>query len=286
MKLLISLNKKELSEFLEFTNSFIIGLKDYSVNYFEFSLDEIKELLNKYPNIELFVSINKNIFNEDLNDLREKLQELDKLNIKGILYYDLSILKIHEELNLKVDLCYHQTHMVTNYNICNYYFNHGVKYGYLSTEITTSEIEEINDNTNMKLMAYFIGHIVISHSKRKLISNYYLHIEKTNNKDLNIIKEKNKDTKYYCLENKLGTTILTYNILNGTKAFLELKDKLEYAVLDSNLIEEEVFLEIVKLYKSSLNNKINDLDLIKKIEELIGDYSGFFFKKTIYRVIR
>ena len=51
-------------------------------------------------------------------------------------------------------------------------------------------------------------------------------------------------------------------------------------------MDEQVFLEIVKLYKSSLDNKLNDEELIKKIEELIGDYSGFFFKKTIYRVIK
>ena len=38
----------------------------------EFTLDEIKQLLDKYPNIELFISVNKNIFNDEINDLENK----------------------------------------------------------------------------------------------------------------------------------------------------------------------------------------------------------------------
>ena len=119
LKLLVSVNKKELSEYLEFTDSFIIGLKDFSVNYFEVSLEEIEELLRKYSNINLFIAINKNIFNNDLNNLEENLIKLEKLNIKGIMFYDLSVLSIVKRLKLNLDLVYHQSHMVTNYNIIN-----------------------------------------------------------------------------------------------------------------------------------------------------------------------
>ena len=284
MKLLVSLNNKALDDYLKYTNSFIIGLKDYSINYFELTIDEIEELLNKYQGIELFVSINKNIFNHELDDLEEKLIQLNKLNIKGILYYDLSIVELTKELNLNLDLCFHQTHMVTNYNICNYYYNLGVKYGYLSSEITCSEMDEINSKTDMNLMALFVGHVIISHSKRKLVSNYYEYINKDNLNSLNIIKEKNKDNKYYCLEDKKGTNILTYDILNGTKAFIMLKDKLSYGVLDSNLIDDKLFLDILKLYKMNLDNELDDIKLINEMENLIGNYDGFFFKKTIYKV--
>ena len=197
MKLLVKVNNQELSKYLEFTNSFLYGLKNYSIDYYELSIDEIKDLLNKYKNIELFISINKNIFNKDLDDLKNKLRELSKLNIKGILFYDLSILSIVKELDLNIDLVYHQTHMVTNYNICDFYNKLGVKYGYLSSEITCDEMIEISNKTKMDLMVYFIGHQIISHSKRKLVSNYYQHINKENNNKINIIKERNKDTKYY-----------------------------------------------------------------------------------------
>ena len=58
LKLLVKVNDQELSKYLKFTNSFLYGLKNYSIDYYELNIDEIKEFLNKYPNIELFISIN------------------------------------------------------------------------------------------------------------------------------------------------------------------------------------------------------------------------------------
>ena len=81
MKLLVGLNTRNISDYLNYTNSFIIGLKDFSINYQEYSLEEIKKLKEDYPNIELFVSVNKNIFNSDLKLLEENLDVLDKLDI-------------------------------------------------------------------------------------------------------------------------------------------------------------------------------------------------------------
>ena len=256
MKLLVSVNKKELADYLKYTNSFLIGLKNYAINYYEATLSDIKEILNNYPGIELFVSLNKNIFNEDLKDLKEKLQELATLKIAGILFYDLSILSLVKKLNLNIPLVVHQTHMITNYNICNYYFERGVKYAYLSAEITESEMSLISKKSNILLMATFVGHLIISHSKRKLVSNYFEYIKKEKSKDLNTIEEKNSKQKYYIKETNLGTDILTKDILNGTRAFCLLKEKIEYAILDNNLIDDTIFLEVLKLYKKYLNKKI------------------------------
>ena len=41
MKLLVSLNNKKLDDYLNYTNSFILGLKDFSINYLEFDLNDI-----------------------------------------------------------------------------------------------------------------------------------------------------------------------------------------------------------------------------------------------------
>lgn len=284
MKLLVSVNKKELADYLKYTNSFLIGLKNYAINYYEATLSDIKEILNNYPGIELFVSLNKNIFNEDLKDLKEKLQELATLKIAGILFYDLSILSFVKKLNLNIPLVIHQTHMVTNYNICNYYFERGVKYAYLSAEITESEMSLIFKKSNILLMATFVGHLIISHSKRKLVSNYFEYIKKEKSKDLNTIEEKNSKQKYYIKETNLGTDILTKDILNGTRAFCLLKEKIEYAILDNNLIDDTIFLQVLKLYNKYLNQKIEESLFLEKVQELIGSYEGFFFQKTIYKV--
>ena len=66
--------------------------------------------------------------------------ELTKMNIKGLIFYDLSILNIVKELNLSIPLVIAQDHLITNYNICNYYHEKGVEYAYLSSDITKDEI--------------------------------------------------------------------------------------------------------------------------------------------------
>ena len=284
LELVVSVNRKELGKYLKFTNSFIIGLSNFSVNYYELDLEDIKRLLNKYQDIDLFVAINKNIFNDDLEVLEENLIELSKLKIKGILFYDLSVLSIVKRLNINLNLVYNQGHLVTNYNIVEFYKDLGCKYVYLSSDITANEMEEISDKVDIDLMALFMGHVIISHSKRKLVSNFYNHLNMENGKAINEITEKNKDNKYYVIENKIGTNILTKEILNGSKAFISLKNKLQYAILDNNLIDDNVFLEVLKLYKKNLDLEISNDEFISKVSKIIGDYDGFFYTKTIYKV--
>ena len=116
-------------------DTFIIGLENYSINYPTATIDEIKKLSKEY---NLFVAVNKNIFNSELNDVLDKLKELSKLNILGVLYYDLGILNLVIDNKINIDLVWHQTHMVTNYNTCNYYLSKGVKYAYVANTIILS----------------------------------------------------------------------------------------------------------------------------------------------------
>ena len=44
MKLLVGLNTRSILDYLDYTNSFIIGLKDFSINYQEYEVDEIKKI--------------------------------------------------------------------------------------------------------------------------------------------------------------------------------------------------------------------------------------------------
>ena len=282
MKLLVSLNRKEVDDYLDYTNSFIIGLKDYSINYLEFTLSEIKKLLEEKPQIELFISINKNIFNSEIKDLEEILKELNKLPIKGILFYDLALLSIVKRLSLEIPLCWHQTHMVTNYNTCNYYQEKGCNYAYLSSEITALEMKEISEKSKISLMALFMGHPIVSHSKRMLLSNYFENY-KYQKEDKDYLIKSNDSDSFYIKESKNGTSIIYGEIVNGSRYMIDLKDDIDYAILDEQYIEHELFLEILSLYKKLIEEELSENYLLE-IEKLIGNNSGFFNKKTIYKV--
>ena len=283
MKILVGLNNKNILDYLNYTNSFIIGLKDFSINYQEYTIEEIKKLKEDYPNIELFISLNKNIFNDDLDKLESILIELSKIDIKGLLFYDLAILSIVKNNNLNIPLVWAQEHMTTNYNTCNYYYDKGVEYVSLSSEITVSEIKEIKDNSKIKLISFFFGYPDVSFTKRKLLTNYFLYNNLDKKRDWYTIS--NDDNKYFIKESNLGTRILYGKVMNGIKPFYDLLDVVDYGIFNEELMDHDIFIKCLSIFKELIDNKITVIDANNKIKDLINsDDTVFYYKKTIYKV--
>lgn len=251
-------NLNQAKEIKKFVDAFLIPIKDLSINYPNtFNLSEIKEI--KKLGKEIFVFINKNIHNNEIEILKKTLKEIEKINIDGIIFYDIALVQLKKELKLKTDLVWHQEHLTTNYGAVNYWYNKGVKYAYISSEITKREITEIKDNTKAKLFVNIFGYIPMFTSRRHLIDNY-IETFKLNEKGNRIYKE----GKYYnIIDTKNGTTVYSNYILN-------VKDDInaDYLVLNSNYIDEEEFKEVLKDYK---NNKLEK-------------ETGFLYQETIYKV--
>lgn len=282
MKLLIEpVNKNKL--YLDKIGGIILPLMDYAVesNVF-FSLDEILEITNNNSEVEVFVKINKNLMNADIDKVREILIELDKSNIKGIFFYDLAILQLKKELNLSVDLVWNQTHMVNNYKTCDYYYSKGVKYALLGKEITLEEILEIISKSKITSMVEVVSKPSVAFSKRKLVSNYY--------KDLGIdgatkltVKEKVTDSNYNLVEDNNGTSFYLDVITNGTGIIKDLFEaNCEYIIFREYGLEDYFEELIIETQKYILSGCLEN-DYIDKYKKL-GDSTNFFFKKTIYRV--
>lgn len=262
-------------------STIIFGLKDFSINYPELSIEQIKDFCTKNKDIEVFISINKTIFNEDLEEVEECLIELNNLSIKGVFFYDLGILNIYKRHKFNYSLVWHQTHMVTNYNTCNYYYNEGVKYGVLAGEITKNEMIEIKKRTKMKLFVTLIAHPIMAHSRRKLLTNYYKSINKKYDSTIKTISENGRD--YLIKENENGTCILEDEIVNGLSYINELDyNKIEYGIINGMELTDSLVLELIPLINKVLNNK--DEISLRKINELIGNNTLFFDKKTVFKV--
>ena len=275
MRVLVGLNNKNISDYLNYTNSFIIGLKDFSINYQEYTIAEIKKLREDFPNIEIFVSLNKNIFNSDLIELEKQLNELNKLKINGLLFYDLSILSIVNKNNYKIPLVWAAEHMTTNYNTCNYYYNKGCQYVYLSSEITCEEIKEIKEKTNIKLISFMFGYPEVSFSKRKLLTNYFLYNHENKEKDWYMISS--DEQKYFIKENSLGTRILYGKVLNGIKPFNELDNVIDYGIFNEELMDHEIFIKGLQIYKDLQNNVLSVLEAHDKLNKLVQSDDTVFY---------
>ena len=285
--LVISQNLKDIETYQKNgAEGFIFGILNYSVNYEEITLEEVKKVVKKYP---IWVAMNKNIRNEELEEVESILEELSKLPIEGILFYDLSILNIIQRKALNIPLVWHQTHMVTNCKTCDYYLNQGVEYGFVSNEITLEEILEIKRNTKMKLLVQIVGYPIMSHSRRRLIENYFKDIDKKPENRVYQLTEKNSDS-LLIREKKEGTSILFGKPINGTRALYDLlENEVDYIVLDMSFLENSVQIEVLKLYQEIKATYKSDSTLekekkINRSNELLGDFTNFFYKKTIYKV--
>lgn len=283
MKLLIEPQSKN-KLYQDKVDGLILSLKDYAVQSpIYYTVEEIKKIREENSNVELFININKNLLNNDIEPLKELLLELDKLNINGIFYYDLAILKLKKELNLKTDLVWSQTHMVNNYKTCNYYHSKGVKYALLGKEITLEEIIEILKKTTIIPMVEVVGLPSVAFSKRKLITNFYKDINKEPKEVLDVV-EKVTNSTYELTEDNNGTSFFLKEVINGTSVIKELYDNnLQYIIMRGYGLEEELFSELIHDTKEYISNSCKDTSYITKYEKL-GNNTNFFFKKTIYVV--
>ena len=279
MKLAVITHKNNILEYSKLgPNAFIFGLTDFSSGYNnEIDIDTIKEIKEVYKS-EIYIAINKNIFNGELDKLENILTSLDELDINGILFYDLAVLSLCKKLNIKTPLVWNQTHMVTNYNTCNYYYDKGVEYGVVSSEITLDEINEISKKTNMKLFLNIFGYQIMAYTRRHLLNNYFKTISKKMDNNSFIINNNGED--YIIDEEENGDALYYGKILNGS--VIGPKVNVDYLILNDNNIDKKTFINVLMLYKKLIDTK--DENIIKEIDSLVGDNRGFFFKETIYKV--
>lgn len=277
MKITIIPDTKEDINLSKNYDAIIVGLEHFSVHSgLSLTLLEIKTLLTELQNKEVFISINKNIFNKELESLEEILKELAKTSIAGVLFYDQAIMQIIKKNSLELPLVWNQTHMVTNYQTVNYYYERGVEFSYLAPEITLEEMFEIKEKTKAKLFANLFGRAVMSYSRRHLVDNFFKSLDKKGNKRIEV---EDKDGKYILEDSYDGTVFMSDKIINGSCI---LDTDFDYAVIRKDGLSDGLFIKLIEYSKKYLETK--DKSILETIEKLIGNDSGFYFKKTIFKV--
>ena len=277
MKILIyPKNIQEIEKTKHLVDGYIIGIKDMSVNanmYIE-DLTMLKDI-----NKDVFIALNKNMHNSDLQKVKQILIDLNNYNIKGVLYYDIAILSIYKSLDLNYDLVWSQEHLTTNYSTINYWNKLGVNYTYLSSDITEEEIIEITKNTKTKLIVNLFGYLPMFVSKRHIVKNYLEYFKLNDNSDVNYMTKEGK--VYPIIDNNIGTTVYSNNILNGINTSLNID--VEYIALNSFGINTDDFINVIEMFKSV--NKDNVSVYEEKINNMFNNIdNGFLNTKTIYKV--
>ena len=280
MKLLVEPCKKDIN-YIDKVDGLILAINDYSVESIcTFSVDEIIDI-KKNSNCLIFVKINKNLFNEDIESIKDILIKLNDNKIDGVFFYDLAILQLKKELGINIELIWNQTHMVNNYMTCDYYYSKGVKYALLSKEITLEEIKEIINKSKINCMVEVISLPSVAYSKRKLVSNYFKDLNENRINNISV-KEKITGDYYNVIEDSNGTSFFLNKIMNGTSIIKDLyNSKCNYIIFREYGIPD--FLDLVSDTNEYIENGCIDDTYVDKYKKL-GDSTNFFFKKTIYKV--
>lgn len=285
MKLMIMPNSiSMLKQVINKIDAVMIGLDNLSVNMpIYFNYNEFLDIYNTCTqnNVEIFVALNKNMHNKDLELLKNIMFKLDKLNVKGIVYYDIAIVNIKLENNLKTDLVWGQEHLTTNYITANYWHKFGSEYTLVSNEITKAEILEIKEKSLPKLIVTLFGYLPMFVSERHLVKNYLKTFDLNDNSKVNYIEKEN--SIYPIIDSNEGTIAYSSYILNGIKEVPEFKkQKIDYILLNSFLINDSEFELVIDLFNDVDDDNKEECE--QKIDDMFKTDYGFLDKKTIYKV--
>lgn len=271
MKVLIDfINKENIRKDVDY----LIGLNNFSYNVLQkYNLNEVLEIINLLhsKNVICGVNLEKIMFDQDLNNLKDVLVELEKEKVDFITYSDLGVYQIIKELNLNINTIYHASTLITNYYDIELMLleNYNV---ILGKEISYEELKLINNKLPRKAYIDAFGKFPIFYSRRNLISTYfefrgindnpkdldYTLIEEFRNEEYPITEEDSftvYDTAFYCLGDELkelqniGSVYLASNFLN-----LEDYNKIIDIYLQEENIDQEVS-KIVDIYKGKLSEK-------------------------------
>lgn len=162
--------------FLYGADAVYIGGKDYSLraNAKNFSLEEIKEAVEYAHNLDkkVYVTVNIVLHNEELDNLKDYLIYLDKINVDGIIVSDITVMKLHKELNLKLELHISTQASISNYEAGLFYKDLGAKRLVLARECSKETIKRIKQETDLDLEVFIHGAMCTSISGRCVLSNY------------------------------------------------------------------------------------------------------------------
>ena len=255
-------NSKNLKFFMENNiDGFIIGLEKYSENFNYLAkkskLEGICKTLSD-NNKKIYIALNKLYFNNQIEELKDIIRFIAKLNIDGLIFSDMCVLNIVKEENLNINLMWYSK-LTTNSMTMKFLEKRGVSGFIISPEITLDEQIEISKKVSSPCSIKLFGYNIMAVSSRSLISNYFkfCNIDKQTCKKY-YIKEKNSEEYYQLLENG-NTTFLSGKILNGLLEYKRLIDEKvnAFVILDDHLIPEASFYNVIEAF-SALKNHPDD----------------------------
>lgn len=126
-------------------------------------------------NVKVFVTVNILAHNDDLEGVREYLQELKEIGPDALIIADPAIFMLAKEICPEIERHVSTQANNTNYGTYQFWWNLGAKRVVSARELSLKEIREIRDHIpeEMEIESFMHGAMCISYSGRCLLSNYF-----------------------------------------------------------------------------------------------------------------
>ena len=252
-KVLININSLgDLEEYKKIgITNFLFALKDYSIGYQEFDLEDIPK--------DSYILINRVLDTKGIDGIKAIKDIL--LEYKGIIFEDLGIYNIFKDSD--IELIWAQAHFGTNTESINYWLSK-CESALLSNEITKEEITDIVNNAIKPVVFNVLGKNMIMYSRRTLLTNFnkYNNLDEVNDV---VLDETHTNNKFYAHETSNGTAVFNneyFNYIDFSKSLDDSKIKY-YLIYNLDLSIDEI--------KNIIDGRPFGND-------------GFLNKKTVYRM--
>lgn len=285
MEVLVTLRQnKGLERILPLVDGVIIG--KYFTTGYNFEMEELK-IISEYVkshNRKVYVVMDNFISEDEKMLLYEYFDYIDGLDVDGIYFHDLGIYDVAKSYGMLSKLIYDGKQVLCNSLDTAFILDRGIDSVVLSRELTLQEISSIVKNNEGRVDLQVFGHLRMSYSKRKFLTNYFNEINKEydylNKKTLSLVEEQ-RNYRMPILEDDYGTTIYTDFIFEMFNEIASLKPFLKRAIVDTLFIEDEGLIQQVcrDLRRITIDNK----DFLK--DSLLHNYpnnysSGYLYQRT------
>ena len=280
----MSLTRKELLDKIDSDSADGVIFGSVFSNKYSYDLIDIKEINVRCKELGLkrYISIDSLIAESDKASLYHYFELLTSIKPDGIYFADLGVIPVAETFGLNDRLVYDPVTMITNCVDAAFYIKQNIGV-VLNRELTYEEYETILNRFPGKCDMQIFGHLRMSLSKRRFLSNYFKEIGNdinlTDRSDISLVEE-SRNYHLPVRETRYGTEIYSDNVLCFYPELVKIREKINHCIVDIDFVEDEIVLRVLKELKT-----LNEENAQELIDELKKDYeyidSAFLYKKVM-----
>ncbi|HHX52587.1 MAG TPA: hypothetical protein GX703_03600 [Erysipelothrix sp.] len=228
------------------------------------------EMIHK-QNKKAYGLINRFIFEDEMDIVKERMNELIDLDIDGFVVNDFGLFYILRDLGFEKPISLVTNTTMTNHLEIRVLANQGFDKVLTARELTFEEIIELAKTVADSMIVPIFGHQIISTSRRQLITAYSDLIEKElESYQVYRLRESNRKDYFLVYQDETGTHIFDEKLFIGFEGVQELiKHNVSMFWVDSFNLSTQQLIDAAKSLKLL---SLNQIDATMAINDFLNKY--------------